>query len=156
MVDASFPRTLPSFKRLSCRIRQQHNALGGEVVESLDLARSSALTIGLIAKEWCEWLPALYYMPSDPTWIWIQDSRWLQIYSNFFLTVLFIDGNMDCLLSVDILLLRKITPSQCNLVLKQCPISLILSFSLLPAIKGWVYRFWKVKHSLVGGCTDRT
>ena len=71
MVDACFLRTLPSFKRLSCRIRQQHNDLGGEVVKSLDLARSSALTIGLISKEWCEWLPALHYMPVYSTWVWV-------------------------------------------------------------------------------------
>ena len=63
---------------------------------------------------------------------------------------------MDCLYPVDILLLRKITLSQCNLVLKQCPISLILSSLRLPVIKGWVHRFWMVKHSLVGGCTNRT
>ena len=51
MLDPSFPRPLPPFKQLSCRIRQQHNTLGGEVVGSLDLSQSSSLKIGLIAKE---------------------------------------------------------------------------------------------------------
>ena len=66
MLDPSFPRPLPPFKRLSCRIRQQHNTLGGEVVGSLDLSQSSSLKISLIAKEWCEWLPTLHYVPVDP------------------------------------------------------------------------------------------
>ena len=55
---------------------------------------------------------------------------------------------------VDILLLSKITLSQCHVVLDQCPASLLLSSLRLPSIKGWVHRFWRVKHSLVGGCTD--
>ena len=75
MLDPSFPRPLPPLKRLSCRIRQQHSALGDEVVGSLDLSQSSSLKIGLIAKEWCERLPALHYVRVDPTWVWIQDAR---------------------------------------------------------------------------------
>ena len=154
MLDPSFPRPLPPFKRLSYRIRQQHNALGGEVVGYLDLSQSSSLKTGLIAKEWCEWLPALHYVPVDPTWVWIQDARWLQICRDLFPTASFLDGNVDCLPPVDIFLLSKITLSQCNLVLEHCPASLLLSSSRLPTVKGWVHRFWRVKHSWVGGCTD--
>ena len=141
VVNTSFPRPLPSFKRMSCRIQQQHNAFGGVLVGSLDLAQSTSMKIGLIAREWCEWLSALHYVPIDPTWIWIQDPRWLSIFSNFFPTVSFVDGNVDLLPPVDILLLSKIMLSQCNLVLDQCPVSLLLSSSRLLSVKGWVYRF---------------
>ena len=120
---------------MSCRIQQQHNAFGGVLVGSLDLAQSTSMKIGLIAREWCEWLSALHYVPIDPTWIWIQDPRWLNIFSNFFPTVSFVDGNVDLLPPVDILLLSKIILSQCNLVLDQCPVSLLLSSSRLLSVK---------------------
>ena len=120
---------------MSCRIQQQHNAFGGVLVGSLDLAQSTSIKIGLIAREWCEWLSALHYVPIDPTWIWIQDPRWLNIFSNFFPTVSFVDGNVDLLPPVDILLLSKIILSQCNLVLDQCPVSLLLSSSRLLSVK---------------------
>ena len=144
VVDTSFPIPLSSFKWTSYRIRQQHNASGDEVVGSLDLAQSSSMNIGLIAREWCEWLPARHYVPVDPIWVWIQDPRWLSIFSSFFPTVSFVDGNVDLLPPVDILLLSKIMLSQCNLVLDQCPVSLLLSSSRLLSVKGWVYRFWRV------------
>ena len=112
------------------------------------------MKIGLIAREWYEWLPALHYVPVDHTWGWIQDPCWLSICSNLFPSVSFLDDNVDLLPQVDILLLSKITLSQCNLVLNQCPVSVVLSSSRLPSVKDWVHRFWRVKHVLVEGCTD--
>ena len=93
-------------------------------------------------------------MPINPTWVWIEDLRWLSICSNLFPSVLFLDRNVDLLLPVNILLLSRIILSQCNLVLDQCLVSLLLSSSRLPSIKGWVHHFWRVKHSLLGEGTD--
>lgn len=55
---------------------------------------------------------------------------------------------------MDILLLSKVTLTTCNIILYNCPASLILLTSQLRVSSGWQYNSWPLSHAEVGGCTD--
>ena len=135
-------------------VRQNHATHGGEVVGCLLPPASHSVSIGIIALEWVEWLPALQFVPIQPSWVWILDKFWERFAKRLFPSVCFINGSVSPLPAVDILLLSKITLGQCSISLNTCPASLILSSSRLRLPIGWVHNFWRIRHADVGGCTD--
>ena len=139
---------------MSVQVTDCSFAQGGEVSGSLSL-RSSTVTVGVIASEWSEWLPALSFVPHSPVWVWILDKTWEKLSRRLFPSLLFINGFTEPLPPVDVLLLSKITLPQCSISLSSCLASLILSTSRLHSISsGWARRFWKFYHPNVGGAID--
>ena len=137
------------------KVRKRDYALYGEVNGVLEtLSTDLFIKVGSIDREWCDWIPALAYIPMQPTWVWIMDPKWGYIVKNCFLNVAIINGNHCSLPPVDIILLSRITPLYCCIFLSSCPLALVLSISRLRHLHGWTLRFWKVKYYTVGGCTD--
>ena len=66
----------------------------------------------------------------------------------------FVNGRDHVLPPVDILLLSKVTLSQCKIFLNHYPCSIFITTTRLRDHFGWIRRFWNVKHAFVGGCTD--
>ena len=66
----AFPRLLQHHQLLTMSVVSNEFSTGGEVSGSLSLIPSVA-TIGIIAFEWAEWLPALAFVPIKPLWVWI-------------------------------------------------------------------------------------
>ena len=71
-----FPRLVPLFQHLSSFTRKADIASNG-MVEGRLLANDSSIKplIGIIVKEWCDWVPALDFVPLSPLWIWVLDLR---------------------------------------------------------------------------------
>ena len=137
-----FPRRLPRQALLSVQITDCSFAKGGEVSGSLSL-QSSVVTVGVIASEWSEWLPALSFVPHSPVWVWILDKIWEKLSRRLFPSLLFLNGLTEPLPPVDVLLLSKITLPQCSISLSSCMDSLILSTSRLHSFSSdWARRFW--------------
>ena len=146
---------LEKLNRFSFSVTTPSFAKGGAVVGTLqDSTTAPNITFGLICSEWCEWLPALPFVPVIPLWIWCHSIRWCKILAKVFPHVTFVDGFTTPLPAVDVLLLSRVTLGQCNILLKHCPVSLILSSSRLKCVLGWVSKFWKLSHAQVGGCSD--
>ena len=72
-------------------------------------------TVGIIAREWYEWLFTLAFVSLVSTWVWILDSKWERVARNTFPRASFINGLSTSLPSVDILLLG-FTPMSCFVV----------------------------------------
>ena len=64
--------------------------------------------IGMIVKEWYEWVPALAFIPLSPLWVWVLDSRWESIFQRLFPDSEMIYSLLASLPAVDILLLSRI------------------------------------------------
>ena len=122
----SFPRVLCQTSILSMDVLQNSITHGGEVVGCL-LSQGTSASIGIIASTWGEWLPALQFVPIQPTWVWILDNFWEKILKRLYPRVVFISGLTSPLPPVDVLLLSRVTLGQCNISLEHCPFSLILS-----------------------------
>ena len=128
---------------------------GGEVSGQLQIpSEIQYLKLGLISLEWSEWLPALLLVPIEPTLVWVFDSKWERILRRCFPYAKFVNGRDHVLPPVDILLLSKVTLSQCKISLNHCPCSVIIATTRLRDHLGWIRRFWNIKHAFVGGCTD--
>ena len=110
-------------------------------------------TIGVIAKEWGEWIPALAFVPITATWVWVLDNKWRLVLQRAYPSLIFIDGFSLPLPAVDIILLSRVTLRQYKISLQYCPASLILSTARLRVASGWVSKYWRIKHSHTGGCT---
>ena len=69
-----FPRIVPLFQHLSSFTREVDISRNG-MVEGCLLSNESTLLplIGIIVKEWCDWIPALDFVPLTPLWIWVHD-----------------------------------------------------------------------------------
>ena len=115
-----------------------------------------SVTFGVICSEWGDWILALPFVPALPLWIWCLSPSWLKLLVQAFPDATFINGHTQPLPVVDVLLLSKTTLGQCNVVLKHCPSSLVLSTSRLRCSGGWVKRFWRLSHAQVGGCSNGT
>ena len=65
-----FPRTVPLFQHLSSFIREV-DIYWNSMVEGCLLSNESTLLplIGIIVKEWCDWIPALDFVLLTPLWI---------------------------------------------------------------------------------------
>ena len=110
--------------------------------------------VGIVAKEWSNWLLSLAFIPLTPVWIWIFDKKWERILRRLYPNVYFIDGFTSPLPPVDTLLLSRVTLRQCRIKSALLPISLVLSTSKLRSSLGWVHNIWPVLHSHTGGSTD--
>ena len=130
---------LAKLNRFSFSVTTPSFAKGGAVVGTLqDSTTSPNVMFRLICSEWCEWLPALPFVPVIPLWIWCHSIRWCKILAKVFPHVTFVDGFTTPFPAVDVLLLSRVTLGQCNILLKHCPASLILSSSRLKCVLGWV------------------
>ena len=148
-----FPRVLCQTSILSMDVRQNSITHGGEVVGCLT-SQGPSVSIGIIAATWGEWLPALQFIPIQPTWVWILDNFWGRFLKRLYPRVVFISGFTSPLPPVDVLLLSRVTLGQCNISLKHCPFSLILSTARIRVPLGWRHQYWRIPHAEVGGCTD--
>ena len=141
------PRFLPLHSPLSFTVKDC------EVTGCL-LSPVAKTTVGVIARDWSDWLSALAFVPLVPTWVWILDCKWERVARTVLPNAAFINGFTSSLPPVDILLLSGVTLLNCSISLKNCPSSLILSTSRLKVAFGWISRFWKLPHRMTGGCTD--
>ena len=152
---SSFPRIFPLHNTLFVESTTSACAKGGEVSDHLQISSTiQYLKLGLISLEWSEWLPALLFVPIEPTWVWVFSKKWERILRRCFPCANFVNGFDNVLPPVDILLLSKVTLAQCQISLDHCPCSLILATIRLRDRLWWIRRFWDVKHTFVGGCSD--
>ena len=138
-----FPRIVSQLSPLSFQVRSDLNTTGGEVAGTLSSGKNTN-TIGVIAKEWGEWIPALAFVPITATWVWVLDNKWRLVLQRAYPSLIFIDGFSLPLPAVDILLLSRVTLRQCKISLQSCPASLILSTTRLRVASGWVSKYWKL------------
>ena len=89
-------------------VRQNSITHGGEVVGCLT-SQGPSVSIGIIAATWGEWLPALQFIPIQPTWAWILDNFWKRFLQRLYPRVVFISGLTSPLPPVDVLLLSRVT-----------------------------------------------
>ena len=151
--SAKHPRPLSQRSSLVVNTRSTGFAKGGEVFGTLSTNTNSSL-VGIVAKGWNDWLLSLAFIPFTPVWIWIFDKNWERILRRLYPSVVFIDGFISPLPSVDILLLSRVTLRQCKITLAVSPFSLVLSTCKLSSSLGWIHKFWPVSHSHKGGSTD--
>ena len=58
------PRSLPSYFPFSFHVTV--NSVKGSL-----LPMEASTIVGIIARDWCEWLSVLAFVPLVPTWVWI-------------------------------------------------------------------------------------
>ena len=95
----AFSRRLSQQDLLSVQVTAFSFSQGGEVAGSLSL-RSSVVTVGVIASEWSEWLPALSFVPHSLVWVWILDKTWERLSRRLFSSLLFLNSFTEPLPSV--------------------------------------------------------
>ena len=77
---STFPRILDSLSKLQLGARQRDYTLYGQMYGVFETSSTDlSIKVGLIAQEWCDWLPAFAYIPMQPTWFWIIDPKWESI-----------------------------------------------------------------------------
>ena len=61
---STFPRILGSLSKFQFGVRKRDYALYGEVHGVPEASTTDpSIKVGIIAREWCDWLPALAYIP---------------------------------------------------------------------------------------------
>ena len=105
------PRLLLLHSPLSFQV--SNNAVIGALIPPV-----TSTAVGIIAREQCEWLPALALVPLVPTWIWMTDIKWERVVKKLFPTTSFINGFSTSLPPVDIILLGRVTLHQYRISLK--------------------------------------
>ena len=84
------------------------------------------LVIGVIVKEWCDWIPILNFVPLYPLWIWVMYLRWRSICKHLFPNCILIDGAGVSLPAMDILLMSRISLHACAIDLKSIVQSMLI------------------------------
>ena len=89
----------------------------GSSVKGFLLPPATSTTVGIIARDWCEWLSALAFVPLVPTWILILESKLNRVARKAFPNASFINGSSTSLSPMYILLLSGVTLPKCRVSL---------------------------------------
>ena len=125
----------------------------GNSVKTSILPLAASTTVCVIARDWCEWLPALAFVPLVPIWVWILESKWDKVARQKIPLLPFSTDLLPLYLGGCSPYWWRYFTSMSGLV-KDCPSILILSTSRLRDSFGWISRFKRLPHAKIGRCTD--
>ena len=129
------PRVLYQRSSLVLNTRRTGFSKGGEIFGILSTNINSSL-VGIVGKEWSDWLLSIELIPLTPVLIWIYDKKWERLLRRLYPNVCVIDGFTSPFPPVDTLLLNRLTLRQYRIKLALSPTSLVLSTSKLRSSLG--------------------